>query len=125
MNPIFYCSARRPAPLNSSERDVLSKVLAKYSVESRIKRFEETGQGTRWRPFVMLPPEEYSAADTILEGNAELPCESEEALATAIDHWCNLATALRREIHKALWEVRVGDRAIKHEWRSDRYDPAG
>ena len=124
MNPIFYCSARRPAPLTTSERETLSKVLAKYSVEGRIKRFEESGQGLHWRPFVLIGPEDYSAADTILEGSAELPGETEEALATAVAHWCNLATALRREIHKALWEVRVGDREIKHEWRSDRYDPA-
>ena len=124
MNATFYCSARRPAPLNSTEREALSKLIAKYSVESRIKRFDETGQGIRWRPFVPLAPEEFSAADTILEGSAELPCETEEALATATAHWCNFATALRREIHKALWEVRVGDREIKHEWRSDRYDPA-
>ena len=57
-------------------------------------------------------------------GQRELPCESEEALATAITHWCNFATALRREVAKALWEVRVGDREIKHDYRNDRYDPA-
>src|SRR5262245_632581 len=103
MNPAFYCSARRPAPLTADEQELVRKILAKYSVEGRVKRFEETGQGIRWRPWRDLPPEEFSAADTILEGSAELPCESEADLATAIEHWCNLATALRREVHKALW----------------------
>lgn len=124
MNLSFYCHARRPAPLNSIEQQALQKIVAKYAVESRIRRFEETGQGIRWRPLCLTRPDDFSAADTIFEALAELPAETEEALATAIDHWCNFATALRREIHKALWEVRVGDREIKHEWRSDRYDPA-
>ena len=124
MSASFYCSARRPAPLSADEQQAVSRILAKYSVESRIKRFAETGQGIRWRPWRIYSPAEFTAADTILEGSAELPCESEEDLATALVHWCNLATALRREVHKALWEVRVDDREIKHDWRSDQYDPA-
>jgi hypothetical protein len=120
----FYCSIRRPAPLNSLEQQALQKVVAKYSVASRIRRFEETGQGIRWRPLCLTKPEDFPAADTIFEVSAELPTETEDGLATAIDHWCNFATALRREIQKALWEVRIGDREVKHEWRSDRYDPA-
>ena len=124
MNPVLYCSARRPTPLCPAEREAIRKLEEKYSVESRIKRYEETGQGIRWRPWHWLNEEEYSAADTILEGSAALPCETEEGLATAIDHWCNVVSALRREIHKALWEVRIGDREIKYDYRSDRYDPA-
>ena len=124
MNLTFYCSARRPAPLTDLEQQAVRKLIAKYAVESRIKRFEETGQGIRWRPLCLTSPDDYSAADAVFEATAELPCESDEALATAIDHWCNFASALRREIHKALWDVRVGDHEIKHEWRSDRYDPA-
>ena len=124
MNAAFYCMARRPAPLSEDEREAVRKLEAKYSVESRIKRFQETGQGIDWRGWRFLPPEQFSAADTILEGSAELPCESEESLATAIAHWCNFATGLRREVAKALWEVRVGDREIKHDYRNDRYDPA-
>lgn len=124
MNLSFYCSARRPAPLTDVEQQAVRKVVAKYAVEGRVKRFEETGQGIRWKPLCLVAPEEFSANDTVFECAAELPCESDEALATAIDHWCNFATSLRHEIHKALWEVRIGDREIKHEWRSDRYDPA-
>ncbi len=124
MNPCIYCSARRPAPLSPDEREAIQRIEAKYSIESRLKRFEETGQGIRWRPWHWLPAEEFTAADTILEGNAELPCETEDALATALGHWCNVVSALRREIHKALWEVRVGDREIKYDYRRDLYDPA-
>jgi hypothetical protein len=123
MSPSLYCSARRPAPLSPSEREAVHKIEAKYSVEARIKRFEETGQGIHWRPWHWLPEEEFSSADTILEGSVPLPCETEEALATAIDHWCNVVSALRREIHKALWEVRIGDREIQYDYRTDRYDP--
>ena len=124
MNPCFYCTARRPAPLSEDERFAVSKLEAKYSVLGRIKRFQETGQGIDWRPWQFLPPEKFSTADTVLEGSAELPADSEEALATAITHWCNFATGLRREVGKALWEVRVGDREIKHDYRNNRYDPA-
>ena len=124
MNPSFFCSVRRPAPLCPAEREAIQKIEEKYSVESRIKRFEETGQGIHWRPWRWLSEEEFSAADTILEGSAELPCETEDALATAIEHWCNVVSALRREIHKALWEVRAGDREIHYDYRSDRYYPA-
>jgi hypothetical protein len=124
MNLSFYCSARRPAPLTAVEQQAVDKIVAKYAVEGRIKRFAETGQGIRWRPLCVAKPEDFSASDTVFEASAELPTETEEALAAAIDYWCNFATALRRELHKALWEVRVDDRQIKHDWRSDRYDPA-
>jgi hypothetical protein len=123
MNPAIYCSARRPAPLSKSEHEAVNKILAKYSVDSRIKQFEETGQGIHWRPWSFLPEEEFSSADTILEGSAELPCESDESLAAAIEHWCNVVSALRREIPKALWVVRIEDYEIKYDYRTDRYDP--
>src|SRR5262245_63156902 len=113
MNPYFVCTVRRPAPLSTAERDAIRKVVAKYSVESRIKRFQETGQGIHWRPWQFLPPEEFSADDTLLESRAELPSETDEALKLAIEHWSNAASALRREIHKALWEVGV-ERADEH-----------
>jgi hypothetical protein len=123
MNPSIYCSARRPAPLSSNEREAVSKILAKYSVESRLKQFREKGEGIHWRPWCFVAEDEFSAADTILEGSAELPFESEESLATAIEHWCNVVSAMRREIQKALWEVRIGDYEIKYDYRTDRYDP--
>ena len=44
MNPVLYCSARRPTPLCPAEREAIRKLEEKYSVESRIKRYEETGQ---------------------------------------------------------------------------------
>jgi hypothetical protein len=123
MSVSFYCVARRPSPLAAEEKLAIDRILAKYSVETRIKRYEETGQGIPWRALHLLPPEKFSYADAILEGTAEIPTDSDEALSTAIVHWCNAASALRREIHKALWEVRVEDREIEWDYLHERYDP--
>jgi hypothetical protein len=123
MSVSFHYSARRPAPLAHEEQQAISKVIAKYSVDGRAKRYAETGEGIPWRPLCPLSPEEFSAADTILEGVAELPTESSEAQKLALSHWCNAVSALRREIHKALWEVRALDREIVWDYRQERYDP--
>jgi hypothetical protein len=123
MSVSIYCFARRPQPLSDDERRTVERIVAKYSVESRIRRFEATGQGIAWRPLQLRSGDELSYGDAILEAVAELPTESEEALATALAHWCNAASALRREIHKALWEVRAGDREIPWDYLHERYEP--
>jgi hypothetical protein len=123
MSVSFHYSARRPTPLAVEEQQAVAKIVAKYSVNGRVKRYAETGEGIPWRPLCPCPPEEFSTADTILEGEAELPIESEEVMALALSHWCNAASALRREIHKALWDVRVDDREIVWDYLQERYDP--
>jgi hypothetical protein len=122
MSVSFFITARRPTPLTAEERLAIDRIVAKYSVESRIKRFEATGEGIRWHPLCLIPADECLYADSLVEATAEIPTESEDALATAILHWCNVAGALRREIHKALWEVRVEDREIEWDYLHERYD---
>ena len=120
----IYYSARRPAPLSSEEQEEVRKVLAKYSVESRARRFAETGEGLNWEPFGMRDVKDFSAADVVLEGATQLPDNTDDAFSAGVVHWCNVLSALRRIIHKAMWSVRVGDQEIHWDYQNDRYDPA-
>ena len=124
MSMTFYFSARRPAPLSSDEQQALQKVLDKYSVDERVRRHAQTGEGLNWHTFRLLGPDELSTADTILEGHTHLPDDSEEAAATGLVHWCNVVSALRRSIHKALWSVQVEDIEIGWDYVKEAYDPA-
>jgi hypothetical protein len=120
----IYYSARRPAPLSVEEQEEVRKVLAKYSVDSRAKRFVESGEGLNWEPFGALEPKDYSAADVVFEGSTRLPDNTDEAFSAGVVHWCNALSALRRIIHKAMWSVRVEDQEIHWDYQNDRYDPA-
>ena len=47
MSLSIYYSARRPTSLSDEEQVEIDKVLARYCVDSRVKRFAETGEGDR------------------------------------------------------------------------------
>ena len=117
-------SARRPTPLSDEEQVEIQKVLARYCVDSRVKRFAEKGEGLNWQPFGLASPSDFSAADVVLEGSTRLPDNTEEAFAAGVTHWCNALSALRRVIHKAMWSVRVEDQEIAWDYQHDRFDPA-
>jgi hypothetical protein len=120
----IYYSARRPTPISEQEQAEFEKVLARYSVDARVKRFAETGEGLNWKPFGITPNSETSAADVVFEGSTPLPDNTEEAFSAGVTHWCNTLSALRRIIHKAMWSVRVEDQEIAWDYQHDRYDPA-
>jgi hypothetical protein len=120
----IYYSARRPTSLSDEEQEEVRKVLARYCVDSRVKRFAETGEGLNWQPFRLLPPSDFAAADVVLEGSTPLPDNTEEAFSQGVVHWCNALSALRRIIHRAMWSVRVEDQEIAWDYQNDRYDPA-
>jgi len=120
---IKYC-ARRPTPLSEQEREEIAGVLTRYSVDSRVKRFAETGEGLNWQPFGVTSASDFSASDVVFEGSTELPDNTDEAFSMGVVHWCNALSALRRIIHKAMWSVRLEDQEIAWDYQHDRYDPA-
>ncbi len=124
MSLSIYYTARRPAPLSDQEEQEIHKVLARYSVDSRVKRFAETGEGLNWKPFGITASSDSSAGDVVFEGSTPLPDNTEEAFSQGVIHWCNALSALRRIIHKAMWSVRVEDQEIAWDYQHDRYDPA-
>jgi hypothetical protein len=124
MTMAFYFSARRPAPLSSEEQQAVQKIIDKYSVDERIRRRAQTGEGLNWHHFHLAGPDNRSTADTILEGHTRLPDDSEEAAATGLVHWCNVVSAFRRAVHKALWSVQVEDIEIGWDYVKEAYDPA-
>ncbi len=120
----IYYSARRPTPLSDQEQAEIDQVLARYSVDARVVRFTETGEGLNWQPFGITRPSDHSTADVVLEGSTPLPDNTEDAFSTGVIHWCNALSALRSIISKALWSVRVEDQEIAWDYQNDRYDPA-
>jgi hypothetical protein len=117
-------SARRPTPLSDQEQEEVRKVLARYCVDSRVKRHAETGEGLNWQPFGVADPKDFSAADVVFEGSTQLPDNTDDAFSAGVVHWCNALSALRRIIHKAMWSVRVEDQEIHWDYQHDHYDPA-
>ncbi len=124
MSLSIYYSARRPTPLSDQEEEEIRKVLARYSVDARAKRFAETGEGLNWQPFGQIASSDSSAGDVVFEGSTPLPDNTDEAFSAGVVHWCNALSALRRIIHKAMWSVRIEDQEIAWDYQNDRYDPA-
>ena len=120
----IYYSARRPTALSDSEQVEIDKVLARYCVDSRVKRYAETGEGLNWQPYGVAASSDSSAGDVVFEGCTPLPDNTEEAFSAGVVHWCNTLSALRHIIHKAMWSVRVDDQEIAWDYQNDRYDPA-
>ena len=124
MSFTIYYSARRSSPLSGEEQETVQRIVEKYSVDSRIKRFVQTGEGLNWESFCLFTTDQFSADDVILEGATKLPDNSDDAAATGLQHWCNALSALRLAIHKSLWSVRVEDQEIAWDYLKDCYDPS-
>lgn len=119
----IYYKARRQTPLSEAERAAIREVERQFAVEDQIARRELTGDGPNWESFCVYDPDQPPSPRIIFEGATGLPDNSEEHLATGLEHWCNALAAIRRILPDAEWSVHINDVDIPWDEKQQVWDP--
>jgi len=122
MSISIYYEARRKHPLTDVERAEIDAITQRFSVDDQIERYNRSGQGLNWESFCLYDPP--TEPDIILEGATRLPDKTEDAVWTAVQHWCAALSELRRALPHAEWRVAVDDHEMTWDASTQSYDPA-
>lgn len=120
MSISIYYSARRAAPVSELEQRKITKVLAKYSVDGKIKKYLTTGEGLNWESFCVYDGD--SNGDVVFEGATKLPNNTPDATWIGVQHWSAALSEIRNALHGSEWLVHVEDHELV--WAGDSYDPS-
>jgi len=118
----MYYTVSRPYELSKVEQNELEGVIKRYSVKERIDESHRTGVGWNGEDFCLYGPP-FESPETILQGATRLPDSNDEVLWTAVKHWCQALSEMRRLLFDAVWHVHVDDHDL--EWNEERqeFDP--
>ncbi len=122
MGVSIYYHARRSQPLTKSESTLVKIIAHSGSVDAKIDKYLQTGDGLNWESFTLYNAP--TAHDLVLEGATRLPDNTEDAMWVGVRHWCVVLTLLRLAIHDAEWQVTVEDHPLKWDHKEKRYDPS-
>jgi hypothetical protein len=120
----IYYTAHRKTPLTPKERALVNESESRYTIEGQIVERERTGEGYNWTSFCVYDPADPTEPDVVFEGATQLPDNSEDAVWTGLQHWCQLLTEIRRAVHGASWRVTVDDHEILWDEKRGEYDPS-
>jgi len=122
MSVSIYYEAKRATPLSPVEKENVSELVEKFSVDKAIEKYMESGQGPNWESFGFYD-EPYDPG-VILTGSTSLPDNTPEAAWIGIQHWCSALSEIRRAVGNATWEVQVEDHQVYWDDSKQAYDPA-
>jgi hypothetical protein len=117
----IYYTAVRARRLDDAERANVAAIRQRYSVNDRIERYLQTGEGMNWSSFTLYDPPH--TPDAVIEGATPLPDNSENATWVGVRHWCAALSELRRAIPDAVWHVHVEDHDVHWDEAEHAYDP--
>ena len=120
MSVSIYYQARRSKPLTRSESLLVKMIVQFFSVDSRIKKYLETGEGLNWESFCLY--EKPTAPDLVIEGATKLPDNTKDADVHGAEYWCAVLSFLRLAISDAEWTVTIEDHPIKWDETNRKYD---
>jgi len=121
MSVSIYYEAKRATPLSPVEKEKVSELVRKYSVDKAIEKYMETGEGLNWESFGFYD-EPYDPG-VILKGSTSLPDNTPEAVWIGTQLWCSALSEIRRAVKNAAWEVQVEDRQLWWDDSKQAYDP--
>jgi hypothetical protein len=116
MGVSIYYRCYRSYALSVEERKSISEIVERYSVKKQIEEYFITGKGWNGEDFCFYS-EPLDSPEAILEGATGLPISTVAICCTAIEHWCNLLSEIRRFLPDSSWEVHVDDYEIP--WNKD------
>lgn len=122
MSVSIYYEAKRATPLSPAEKQKVSELVEKFSVDKYIENYLETGEELNWESFSFY--EEPCDPGIILNGSTSLPDNTPEATWTGIQHWCAALTEIRRVLKNADWVVQVDDHEIGWNDSKQMFDPS-
>ena len=123
MSVSIYHSAERDHPLTAEESAAIDELLIKYAVDEQAEHYVQTGEGFNWESFWIYDPNDPSEPAVIFEGATKLPDNSDEAIATGMQHWCNLLSEIRRLLWTASWTAHIDDADVRWDEESQLYVP--
>jgi hypothetical protein len=123
MSVSIYYSARRSTALTEQEQEAVRDVISRYSVADQVEEYLQTGYGWRGEDFCLYAPP-FDSSDTILEGATKLPGHTDDAMWTAILHWCKALSEIRHILLDAVWDVHVDDDDIVWNDQQQAFDPS-
>jgi hypothetical protein len=121
MSVSIYYEARRAAPLSPVEKEKVSELVEKFSVDEAIEKYMESGQGLNWESFGFY--DEPYEPGVIFKGSTCLPDNTQEAVWIGVQHWCSTLTEIRRAVKNAVWTVQVEDHPISWDDSRQMFDP--
>jgi hypothetical protein len=120
MSISLYYNLARDQALSDAENSAIDLILKQFSEtavakEVKFKTFE-------WeRIHFYSEPTENGMR---LAGSTKLPGESQSEMWSALQHWCEALSALRRVLPNATWHVSVDDHDIVWDPELLCYDPS-
>jgi len=122
MSVSIYYTAARSVPMTETEKDLVGAIVRWYSVDKKIEKYLQTGEGLNWESFAVY--DKPSAPGIIFEGATKLPDNTKDAAWTGVWHWCSALSLIRLVLHDATWRVAVQNQKIKWDEKLRSYDPA-
>lgn len=122
MSVSIYYTAKRKEVLTQAEKEEISQLVERYSVDEEIEEYLKTGDGHNWASFSIYDPNNPTEPEVIFEGSTELPDNSESAMFDGVDHWASLLSDIRNVIKGAEWHVHVDDHVLVWDEEELEYD---
>lgn len=122
----IYYTARRKAPLSSSEIAAVEEVVRRHSVNDQIEQFLSLGTGLNWETFdfaTNVEPRRFLKKGVVFSGATQLPDNQEDASWIGIQHWCRCLSEIRLAVPGCEWTVQVEDHEIPWDAAANAYDP--
>jgi hypothetical protein len=107
--------------MTKSEKDLIDAIVRWCSVDKKLEKYLQTGEGMNWESFAVY--EKPSSPDAVFEGATKLPDNTKDAVWHGIWHWCTTLSYIRLILHDAAWRVAVENHQIKWDEKERRFDP--
>lgn len=123
----IYYTARRRAPLCSSEIASIEAIVGLHSVDDLAERFLLQGIGLNWESFdyaTNIEASRFLKRGLVFSGSTRLPDSHGDATWVGLQHWCTCLSALRRSLPGTRWSVSVDDHEIVWDAALGLYDPS-
>ena len=124
MGVSIYYTASRSEPLTLAERLAVDAAIARFPLSALLDECGVTEDEYDGEDFCVFP---VGGAEpgVVFEGATKLPLCSEDAMWSAVQHWCALLSEVRGVAPGAAWRVHVDDHEIPWVKELGAFSPAG
>ena len=119
MSNTVYGSADLKLALTAEEAKKLTVILAKFSKDSEVEKYVQTGIGFSGESFSFYDPIKKGAVR--IEGSAALPVDDENEMMGAFSHWLELLTEVRNTLGRGDWHVHMDDYDVNWDSKLNAY----
>jgi hypothetical protein len=120
----IYYTASRPEPLSAAERSAIEAAVARYPLAALLDECGVAEGEFDGEDFCVYPADAHTEPGVVFEGATKLPLHSEDAMWSAVQHWCGMLSEVRLALPGTAWRVHIDDHDIP--WVADlrAFDPS-